>query len=493
MSFQKKILFRADGNNTTGLGHLYRLFALVEIYKPYFEVIFLTKESSTKESIPAQYTVEFIPDAITILQEPQWISEHYVSSEHLIVADGYQFNETYQKQIKQLGFKLVYIDDLIESHIYADIVVNHAANVDSKLYKKEPYTTIALGTEYAILRPAFIKAAQKQKENISQISNVFVCFGGADALDLSLKATKALLQLDQIKLIHVVLGAAYKQTEIFELASENNRVKLYQNLDELALVELMESCQLGIAPSSTIVYELCSVKMPIISGYFVENQKGIYQALVNENAIFGAGNLVDYTVEDFKRVIEPLLNNENFKPYLEAQQQLFDGLSASRFVKLLNDLLISFRKATADDMLLVYEWSNDLLVRQNSYDSEPIQLEDHKVWFLNKIVNDRTLFLIALYDGIPAGVIRFEMDIDHSVVGILVANTFRGKKLSSSLLSESAKYYFKQNHLPIFAYIKEENKASVKAFESAGYSFHKKEKVKEFPSFVYKLEKEDVT
>ena len=169
MSFQKKILFRADGNNTTGLGHLYRLFALVEIYKPYFEVIFLTKESSTKESIPAQYTVEFIPDAITILQEPQWISEHYVSSEHLIVADGYQFNETYQKQIKQLGFKLVYIDDLIESHIYADIVVNHAANVDSKLYKKEPYTTIALGTEYAILRPAFIKAAQKQKENISQI------------------------------------------------------------------------------------------------------------------------------------------------------------------------------------------------------------------------------------------------------------------------------------------------------------------------------------
>ena len=162
-------------------------------------------------------------------------------------------------------------------------------------------------------------------------------------------------------------------------------------------------------------------------------------------------------------------------------------------MKLLNDLLISFRKATADDMLLVYEWSNDLLVRQNSYDSEPIQLEDHKVWFLNKIVNDRTLFLIALYDGIPAGVIRFEMDIDHSVVGILVANTFRGKKLSSSLLSESAKYYFKQNHLPIFAYIKEENKASVKAFESAGYSFHKKEKVKEFPSFVYKLEKEDVT
>ena len=29
----KKIIFRADGNATTGLGHLYRLFALVEMYK----------------------------------------------------------------------------------------------------------------------------------------------------------------------------------------------------------------------------------------------------------------------------------------------------------------------------------------------------------------------------------------------------------------------------------------------------------------------------
>ena len=33
MNIRKKILFRADGNNNIGLGHLYRLFALAEIYK----------------------------------------------------------------------------------------------------------------------------------------------------------------------------------------------------------------------------------------------------------------------------------------------------------------------------------------------------------------------------------------------------------------------------------------------------------------------------
>jgi len=70
----------------------------------------------------------------------------------------------------------------------------------------------------------------------------------------------------------------------------------------------------------------------------------------------------------------------------------------------------------------------------------------------------------------------------------LVAENFRGKKLSPSFLSESAKYYFKRNHLPIFAYIKEGNKASIKTFESAGYSFYKKENVNKIASLVYKLE-----
>ena len=47
----KKIICRADGNANTGLGHLYRLFALYEIYKDYYEVIFVTKSSSTLKVI----------------------------------------------------------------------------------------------------------------------------------------------------------------------------------------------------------------------------------------------------------------------------------------------------------------------------------------------------------------------------------------------------------------------------------------------------------
>lgn len=483
----KKIVFRADGNGIAGLGHLYRLFALVEIYKKQFEFIFVTKESSTKTVFPKDYPIFFIPKGITIADEPLWLHQNFNPSEYLIIADGYQFKSTYQKQLKDYGYQLIYIDDLVEGKLYADVIVNHAANVDASSYLVQPYARLALGTEYAILRPLFVKAAQIERKIIN-ISRAFICFGGADALDLSYKATMALLETDKIKSIHVVLGAAYNHSNIEVLASHNKQIKLYRNLDEEALYCLMKSCNLAIASASTIVYELCSVKMPVLSGYFVENQINMYNALVQIGAIEGAGDLSKFTVEDFKAKLELILKQKHFDHYIKAQKKLFDGQSPNRFIKLLNDSLVSFRKAKKRDMLLVYNWSNDPLVRQNSYNTEAIDLGNHEKWFNQKTKDDKTLFLIALMDNQPAGVVRYEIKEDHAVIGVLVAENFRGKKLAPSFLSESAKYYFKQNHLPIFAYIKEENTASIKAFESAGYCFYKKENVKKTASFVYKLE-----
>jgi UDP-2,4-diacetamido-2,4,6-trideoxy-beta-L-altropyranose hydrolase len=487
MPLQKKILFRADGDSNTGLGHLYRLFALVEILKKQFQFTFVTKANSTKTIFP----IDFIPEVVTIADEPKWLLQNFNPSEYLIIADGYQFKSNYQKQIKDNGYRLIYIDDLVEGKMYADVIINHAANIEVSKYQVQPYSKLALGTDYAILRPSFVKAAQTERQ-VFNITKAFVCFGGADALDLSLKTAQSLLQFKVIKTINIVLGAAYQHSDIENLARKHRRIKIYRNLDENALCKLMQSCQIAIAPSSTIVYELCAIKMPIVSGYFVDNQKNIYKALLEKGAIHGAGDFSSYSAEDLRERIEEVIKQNSFKQYLEAQQQLFDGKSPNRLLQLLNDLFITFKKATNDDMMMVYDWSNDPLVRKNSYNSEPISIENHKDWFFKKTEDMQTLFLIALYGEQPAGIVRYEISEDHSIIGILVAEAYRGKQLSASFLSQSAKYYFKQNHLPIFAYIKEENEASINAFKNAGYSFYKKEVIKGLPSFVYKLEERDV-
>lgn len=488
----KKILCRADGNSEIGLGHVYRMLAIAAFYKETYELIFITKESTTSSIIPKEFTVNFIPESVSILEEPQWISNKFSFSNHIIIADGYQFVSSYQKEIKKQGFTLIYIDDLVQEHQYADVVINHSPYTKIDHYKSETYTQFALGTSYAMLRPLFNEAA-KQTRIITKINTAFICFGGADPFDLSLRAASALLRIKAIKNTHVVLGGAYKHKGILALAKNNSNLQLHQNLNEEGLCKLMQSCHIAIAPSSTILYEICAVKMPVLSGYYVENQKNIFKGLHEKDVVVKGDDFTNYNVADFEKAIIKILESKKINHYIENQHKLFTGDSKTNFLGLLNRLNVSFRKANETDVMMVYNWSNNVLVRNNSYNSAPIVLSNHKKWFESKIKDYNTLFLIALVNNKPAGIVRYSIEDEFAVVGILVSETYRGQKLAATFLKKAADLYFKTQEKPILAYIKKENSASIKAFEAASYRYFKDDMIQENISFVYKLKKEDVT
>ena len=113
---KKKLIFRADGNSDTGLGHLYRLFALVEMLKDDYSFTFVSSNSSTISVIPKSYSIELIPKKISINDEPIWIANKFNPKEYIIIADGYHFISSYQKHLKSLGFSLIYIDDLYKEY-----------------------------------------------------------------------------------------------------------------------------------------------------------------------------------------------------------------------------------------------------------------------------------------------------------------------------------------------------------------------------------------
>ncbi len=335
---KKKILFRADGNTTIGLGHLYRLFALVEMLKDSYESVYVTKSSSTTEVIPKAYSVVTIPKEVSITEELSWLAKQFNPKEYIIVADGYQFVSAYQKEAKNLGFSFLYIDDLAKEHMYADIVINHSPSLKAVDFRSEDYTRFALGTKFALLRPAFLEVAKYTRE-ISVIDSVFICFGGADKFNLSLKSAKALLRIDQIKQVNVVLGAAYHDKELFELEKLfPQKVFIYRNLSENKLKELMLSCNFAIAPTSTICYELCCVKMPILGGYFVDNQKLIYEGFTKYNAIFGGGDFENYTSDDFEKMITNILDIKDYTNYIDSQQRLFDSNIKERIVNTIESI-----------------------------------------------------------------------------------------------------------------------------------------------------------
>ena len=336
----KKIIFRADGNSKIGLGHLFRLFSLVEMFKDKYECVFLTRHDSITNVIPEEYVIDIIPKNILYLEEPNWINKKYSSNEFIVIADGYQFMSCYQKKIKEYGFGFVYIDDLNSEKMYADIVINHSLNISAKDYESAEQTKFALGSEYALLRPKFIKAAKKVRV-IKSVTDIFICFGGSDVNDLTNTALKGVIDIKEINKIHVVVGGAYIHDEINETIEKRKQdVYIYKNISEKEMLDLMSKCQLAIVPSSTVSYEACSVKMIILGGYYVDNQEKIYAGLESNGLIYSGGNFNKYNDNDFKQKVVEIINDTplSYNKIITNQSRMFDGNQKKRFNKLIESI-----------------------------------------------------------------------------------------------------------------------------------------------------------
>ncbi len=334
----KKLLFRADGNTKTGLGHVYRLLGLIEMFKETYDCIFITRTNTTSSVFTDKYSIQRIPEEITILDEPDWFVKNFPPINHIIICDGYHFVSEYQKRIKTKGYQLVYVDDLMSEYMYADVVINHSPEINAKDYQTERYTKLALGTQYALLRPEFLDQLNREKV-MTQKQNVFVCFGGSDPHKFSHKVMMALLGVKEIEKIFIVVGAANKDENLIRLEKENSdKVKLFKNLEAKELLNIMLMSQLAVIPSSTILYELCCANTICLSGYYVDNQKRIHQGFLKNKAIYSMGNISQFEVDDFTLKIREVLSLEDHNEQIKHQQEMFDNSIKSRYLKLIKDL-----------------------------------------------------------------------------------------------------------------------------------------------------------
>ncbi len=332
----RKVIIRVDGNSSIGLGHIYRGIALAEMLKEEFAVEFITKENTTISPIKkSEFNYTYIPKIVVLSEEPIWIKKNYPINT-IVVLDGYGFTEDYQQKIKDANFKLVYIDDLVQGTQKADLVINHSPGINESDYKTEPYTLLALGIDYGILRPTFLNVA-KQERNITKIDTAFVCFGGSDIYDLTLKSTFALLMVNQLKKINIVIGGAYKHTKIFEIQKEYPKINIYQDLCEQELLSVMKDSNFAIAPASTILFELLAVRTPVLSGYYAENQRMFYTYLKSNNIILGVDNFNTINKIIIGDAIKQIENNNFIFP------KIIDGKQKERIIKLIKSLNYGYK------------------------------------------------------------------------------------------------------------------------------------------------------
>lgn len=149
---------------------------------------------------------------------------------------------------------------------------------------------------------------------------------------------------------------------------------------------------------------------------------------------------------------------------------------------------LSCRKATEKDLMLYFDWTNDSSVRENSYRSDVITIENHTNWFLNKIVDASCLMLVFEdHVGKAVGQVRIETKTETAaIIGISNDANHRGKGYASQMIQKACEAFFiNAPSMTISAYIKIENKASEKSFQKAGFLLESEVDYEGCPSYHY--------
>jgi UDP-2,4-diacetamido-2,4,6-trideoxy-beta-L-altropyranose hydrolase len=323
---EKRILFRADGSAEIGLGHQVRSLALANMLRKEFECLLCASQvSELIIAMAASYDIKII----TLKQTNHWSEFLEILCEgDIVVLDNYFFNSSHQLDIKVKKCSLVTLDDLNQFYFYADVVINHSPLAKAGEYLKEEYTKVFTGLDYVLLRKVFFQnkyvGGPQSKKN-----PIVICFGGSDYHNISLKVAQNLISMGIKNELYLIIGSAnihYEQLRSLEI--EHKQVKVFSNLLEDSVAELLLNSSLLIAPASGILLEAIALGVPFLSGYYAENQIGLASFfLENDEAIIG--NFIS----------ENITNSDINKAMLNRNRgSLIDGKSPERLLKVFKSL-----------------------------------------------------------------------------------------------------------------------------------------------------------
>ena len=128
--------------------------------------------------------------------------------------------------------------------------------------------------------------------------------------------------------------------------------------------------------------------------------------------------------------------------------------------------MIKLRKATYDDCNILFEWANDPSVRANSFNTKAIEIDDHRNWLKNKLIDKNTALFIVTYNNDNVGTIRLDKDGEELIISYSIDKNYRGRGLGTKVLDAIKK---EMQELTLVGFVKKENIPSIKAFEKAGY------------------------
>ena len=459
------ILFRVDGNSTTGLGHISRCLKFAYCLKYFgFNSIFLSNinnysiEKKINESFTLIKCAELNKKKENINLKIIRSYQKKFKSDFLIL-DSNNVSLKFLKLLKRINLKSLIITDLYTKGIQADYCINYNT---SQKYKFKNVKNFFFGSEYVI------NSLKDNINNKSKSKYISIFFGATD----SKKITEKILQLikDYTKQDFIIVLGPFNERKdlIYKKFKNFSNIKFESNTFEIEKIlnkSKLVICSGGIFNNERVLFNLPAITISInkIQGKILKNQAKL--------------GLCRY-LGDYKRISKKIFFN-NFENILENYQKEKQKIIENNFVDtqsslrtILSIFIEKFKKkkkiqkANIRDNIFLYNLIKSKNVFDNSVSKKTIKFIDYSLWFKKKLKSQTSQIYILRILNINIGQIRFDI-IKKKIaeIDISVHHDFLDNSFESYLLNNGIKLFSKEKKIKIFkSHVLKTNKESQKMF-----------------------------
>ena len=489
------ITFRTDASLKIGTGHVMRCLALAKglsevgatcrfisrdlpgnlaarIRTEGFELVLLPQPNGLAPQAPPPHAclaeVEWLQDAIetraALDPVPDWM-----------VLDHYSFDARWQEVALPKATQLMVIDDLADRHHRCDLLLDQTLGRTKRDYDElvADGCTLLIGPHFALLRPEFVQRRAQALVNRGErgLRRLLISMGGIDAGDSTSRILAAVssAQLPEDMRITVIMGKNAPALERVRAQATGMPWSTEVMVDVNDMAAQMEVADLAIGAGGSTTWERCALGLPSIIVQIAGNQEFIRRAMIEAGAALDAGSISD---AGFATRLRDALKEAQirFRALAQRAALICDGDGVARVVSRLAPPAVSFRPATAADALRIWEWREASDLKKYSLSGAVTSLADHHEWFTRALDDSNRIFRILMLGTWPCGYVRLDRCQNRNArVSICLATDVRWKGLSGILLSEAARLGNTLDLVHLVAEIHQENEASLRCFEKAGY------------------------
>lgn len=490
----KHVAFRVDASSKIGAGHLMRCLTLADTLKQretncrfvsrhmpeHLRDMLVAKgheiklyNSSPNREISGGLShahwlgvtqAQDATDTINALSDQTW---------DWLVVDHYALDASWESMLRQTARKILVIDDIADRHHDCDVLLdqNLYADMNTRYVGKVPvHCQLLLGPRYTLLRDEFRQLREQVNIRTEQVKRALVFFGGVDADNYTARAIDALVGKDSHDWhVDVVIGAQHPHREQIEAACAEKRFVCHVQTSRMA--ELMVVADLAIGAGGTATWERCCLGLPALTICVADNQRKQIADAASEGLLY-APDLEGELIPAIRRHVSALMENGYLRQAISRNgMRAVDGRGVLRVIGNLGFSDIEIRVAKQDDAEKLFEWRNHPTVRAASRKPDVINREDHQKWFASVLASPDKLLLIGQREGLPVGVVRFDIQGDEAEVSIYLVPDIKQPGQGLELLL-SAEHWFAANRPKvnkISAYVIGGNERSQRLFLGAGY------------------------